>query len=609
MNPTNNGVLWLSNKNCALFLSRVRSQIDMALQPIVDVRNGRTMAYESLVRNTADIGFSSIVDFFQHAHDHDVLFELEVELQRKAVAAFCQANPPPGARLFINLDARLSNHMIKFCAELEKSLAKCRLEPGQLCVELSKSNQNLNGPALEDQVGALRSRGFRVAVDDYGAGSAGLRMLYQGSPDFVKIDRFFVAGMEADARKRLFVSSVVDLAHTLGVSVIGEGVETEAELKCCRESRCDLVQGYFIARPTQLYSDLNASYDHVAAASQQPIHVLHDDEIRIQIEPYEVLPASASLLQVLKLFRCHPHQTVIPIVDGNGEPRGVIREVDIKPFLHSPFGRDLLSNRAAGITLASFLRSIPAAESSSSLPHLVETYQDRLQEGVLVTQDRKYSGFLPANALVKIINNMRLSEARGANPLTKLPGNDRILEFIDNSCMQGSSERLFCYFDFDHFKPFNDVYGFGIGDRAIIMFRDIIAHEMAGTGIFYGHIGGDDFFAGAVGDACSDLAAMLTRVRETFAHSVSSLYTLSDRERGYIEAAGRDGQSACWPLMTCSVGVLRALPGSTCAGVDGVTRTLASLKKKAKTMPGGIFEVTLTRGEVTTAPQAVCSAA
>lgn len=78
MNPTNNGVLWLSNKNCALFLSRVRSQIDMALQPIVDVRNGRTMAYESLVRNTADIGFSSIVDFFQHAHDHDVLFELEV---------------------------------------------------------------------------------------------------------------------------------------------------------------------------------------------------------------------------------------------------------------------------------------------------------------------------------------------------------------------------------------------------------------------------------------------------------------------------------------------------------------------------------------------------
>ena len=68
-----------------------------------------------------------------------------------------------------------------------------------------------------------------------------MKMLYQHRPDIVKIDRFFIHGMTDDSKKCLFVSTIIDLAHVLGATVIAEGVETEGEFLSCKEIRCDFV--------------------------------------------------------------------------------------------------------------------------------------------------------------------------------------------------------------------------------------------------------------------------------------------------------------------------------------------------------------------------------
>ncbi|MEM1398133.1 MAG: EAL domain-containing protein, partial [Pseudomonadota bacterium] len=94
-----------------------------------------------------------------------------------------------------------------------------------------------------------RSFGFEFAVDDFGQGYSQLKSLYDYEPDILKIDRFFVKDIAHDTKKQLFVRTVVELAHAMGMLVVGEGIETQQELVACRKIGCDLLQGFYIARP------------------------------------------------------------------------------------------------------------------------------------------------------------------------------------------------------------------------------------------------------------------------------------------------------------------------------------------------------------------------
>ncbi|MDZ7641484.1 MAG: GGDEF domain-containing protein [Desulfurivibrio sp.] len=99
--------------------------------------------------------------------------------------------------------------------------------------------------------------------------------------------------------------------------------------------------------------------------------------------------------------------------------------------------------------------------------------QSRLR-GILVTDNGRYQGFLNANALLKLLSDKNLEEARNQNPLTRLPGNFLINRFISDALGDLENEYIYVYFDFDNFKPFNDKYGLRQGDRAILMFADIL---------------------------------------------------------------------------------------------------------------------------------------
>ncbi len=94
---------------------------------------------------------------------------------------------------------------------------------------------------------------------------------------------------------------------------------------------------------------------------------------------------------------------------------------------------------------------------------------------------------------------IRLRQAQSQNPLTHLPANDAILDFIGRAAADRSVNHAFCHLDFNNFKPFNDVYGFHVGDRAIIMFAELLRAEFGHDNAFVGHIGGDDFFVGTSG--------------------------------------------------------------------------------------------------------------
>jgi diguanylate cyclase (GGDEF)-like protein len=148
----------------------------------------------------------------------------------------------------------------------------------------------------------------------------------------------------------------------------------------------------------------------------------------------------------------------------------------------------------------------------------------------------------------------RAKEMRAQSPLTGLPGNVRIEEEIDGLVERDQAFALL-YADLDHFKAYNDHYGFMRGDQAIQTTASLIedvAREVTGGDAFIGHVGGDDFVLIVPPEKATDTAeAIVAR----FDHEVPSLYDPDDRDRGYVEVANRRGELQRFPLLSISIGV------------------------------------------------------
>jgi GGDEF domain-containing protein len=146
---------------------------------------------------------------------------------------------------------------------------------------------------------------------------------------------------------------------------------------------------------------------------------------------------------------------------------------------------------------------------------------------------------------------------------------------------------MFVYFDFDNFKPFNDVYGFRRGDRAILLFADILKEASHMDQMFVGHIGGDDFFASAKieGDDCEPYMAMVRRMVSKFRDDAVNLYDDDARAAGYVTAKNREGELTRVPLLTVSAAILFLCEGPHHSTLEVIAGEIAVLKHRAKKAP------------------------
>lgn len=574
--------IWLHNFDSEQFLRDVNHHLVVALQPIVEANTGAVVAHEALMRGFDDLGFPDPGALLDGAAARKRLFEVDCCVIAKAIAARARFPKAEGGALFLNLDGRNLQHWRALRTFLELRCEQLGLSAQDLCIELSEAHQPLAPEAFEEAVRGLRAAGLQIAIDDFGTGVSGMQMLYQAAPDFIKIDKFFIKSMPSDAKKRLLVGSIVDLAHTLGSRVIAEGVETVEQLICCREANCDLIQGYLIARPATDPSELATGYAervHAGAAAAESGESLMIEKF---IEEVPTLQENTPLAVLFDQLTVNPGRNVYPVLDRDGLPRGAVRESDVKPLLHSPFGRDLARNRSIGMTIDDFVRPIPTLESSTPIAQRLELIADHAEDGVVVTKALRYLGYMSSGSLLKLANEVRLQQAAAQNPLTRLPGNNAIAGFLERCRQHDSLPRLVAYIDIDHFKAFNDRYGFEMGDRAILILASILKSLERDHAAFVGHIGGDDFFLGAEGAACDALDRILRRIGARFRHVAESLYSPEDRAAGFIEARARDGTQTRFPLLSCTVAALRLAPGYRPQTTLELTTRLTALKSLAR---------------------------
>jgi EAL domain-containing protein (putative c-di-GMP-specific phosphodiesterase class I) len=475
------------NLNDARFLDLVGTEIDYAFQPIVNIHTGAVFGFEALVRGYDRLGLDNITMLFEYAFSRGILHRLDLILRGIAVKKFMRLPADGSHHFFFNIDPRLLESGDYAAGRGLTILGEHGLSPTRVCLELTEVEEVIHDTNTLGILRRYRAQGYRLAIDDFGAGYSGLRHLYESQPDFVKIDRFFITGMDSDHKRKLFVSNIVNLAHVLGLQVVAEGVESEAELRACREIGCDLAQGYFIGRPETDLNALKLRYESVAQSNRgnRRDRSADFDLIMDQIERLAPIGMDSPMTSVFERFRRDPRRTFFPVVDKGDRPIGLILERSIKDYIYSPYARDLISNRSTGKSLRYFVSRAPIVDVRTEAERILETYTtNSAGEGVIIAEDGHYIGMLTAERLLRIINEKNLALAREQNPLTRLPGNVLISGYVAAALDNAGWKGVLAYLDFDNFKPFNDSYGFRQGDRAILLFSELMRRKLTGENIW-----------------------------------------------------------------------------------------------------------------------------
>jgi EAL domain-containing protein (putative c-di-GMP-specific phosphodiesterase class I) len=234
-----------SNELAALTTSfdRALESMWIAFQPIVDGGSRQTIGFEALMRSNEPTmpNPGAVLDAAERL---DRIHDVGRCVRARAAAAF--ASEDSDALVFVNLHAAdlLDDDLFDANAPLTKLAHRVVLEITERAAIADISD-------ARHRTAELRRRGFKIAIDDLGAGYAGLTSFATFEPEIVKLDMSLVRGIESSAVKRIIVGRIASLCHDLQMRVVAEGIETTEELACMLDLGCEYLQGYLLGRPEQ----------------------------------------------------------------------------------------------------------------------------------------------------------------------------------------------------------------------------------------------------------------------------------------------------------------------------------------------------------------------
>lgn len=535
----------------------------------------------------------------------------------------------PKIRVAVNLSAR-QLHDNDFVPLVMKILEETGLEARFLELELTESALIGNTSDTVCKLLRLKELGISISVDDFGTGYSSLSYLKHLPIDTIKVDRSFVRDIVNDPDDAAIVDAIVAMAHSLKLNVIAEGVETIDQLEFLRQRKCQQAQGYYFAKPLDpaQFESFMAQGTAVGDMSVSSSDVLSEAGCLDMLSPFEVpsqpgfgsnqvvavvsaeyigdisspvMPAHPgdNLTAALKRFQADPGLLVLPVVD-NGRAVGIINRstfleehvIGLNGYAfhinHSKKMRDLMAPIKLGFESDVSIRDVAQAIQSQEM--------DVRVDNICVTRNRFYLGVVDVNRFVNAITDINLTLAKGANPLTGLPGNESIQREINERLHAGECFDI-AYIDVDNFKPFNDYYGFQRGDAVIKAIGEIITAVMRSSGpqfsCFCGHIGGDDFI---IITGAHHAEFISSQVIKTLEEHLPVFHGEKDYYAGCYSAVNRKGEQETFELLSISIGIVntRLTPVSSYAQLASVS---TEVKRAAKKIPGSSVVVNRRIGE------------
>jgi diguanylate cyclase len=230
-------------------------EFEVHLQAQVELATGRVIGAEMLLRwHDRELGTVEPSRFIPIAEECGLILPLGDWVLSRAMQLLAEWQDDKSLsglgslRLAVNLSARQFSGE-SLLARLDHLLAQHRIDPSRLELEITETAAMRDPENTRQLLRQLRARGFKLAIDDFGTGYSSLAYLKLFSIDRIKIDRGFVKDIETNQNDAVIVAATIALAHSLGLSVVAEGVETQAQWGFLRDKRGDEAQGYLFARP------------------------------------------------------------------------------------------------------------------------------------------------------------------------------------------------------------------------------------------------------------------------------------------------------------------------------------------------------------------------
>ena len=258
----------------ALRKAVANGQMQLHYQPQVDLHEPRIVGAEALLRwHHPQLGQISPVEFIPIAEESGLIVELGQWVLRTAcrqAAAWHQAGLGP-LRIAVNLSARQAkdpNLLALVTQTLRETALPARLLELEITESMLMENVDANIALLEQ----LHQLGIHLSIDDFGTGYSSMSYLKRFPIDQLKIDRHFVRDIPGNGDDEAISNAIISMAHSLGLSVVAEGVETAAQQQFMRAAGCDLMQGYYFARPMPAEQLTALLHEHAALQQPQPAH-------------------------------------------------------------------------------------------------------------------------------------------------------------------------------------------------------------------------------------------------------------------------------------------------------------------------------------------------
>lgn len=578
----------ISNDENDFFSIINQGKLFPVFQPIVNLSCSKIDAYEALIRGPVDSPFFHPSKLFETAK---VLNHVE-ELERKCVDIACNVFKTSNSekKLFINISplCLVLGDTEKFIAHL--LFEKFKFNPEQVVIEISEQYPIEDYEIIRASLNYYRNLGLKIAIDDLGAGYSGLRFWSEIKPDYVKIDRHFINNINTDPIKREFVKSIQEISSGLNCHVIAEGIETEEELATIQIIGISHAQGFLLGKPEKkpalkLHPAVKNGFN-LALNSKQNIN----DTIESLVEQRLPVNSDCKLEIVADLFNKDKQLFSLPVVE-NERPIGIVIRHNILELFLTRYGRELYSKKP----IKDFMNTSPIiVEKDNDLKSVSKmiTHEDNqeLNTAFIVTNNNKYIGIGRTKKLLQQITEEQIHNARYANPLTLLPGNVPIYEWIDELIKQKQKFHI-AYCDLNFFKPYNDKYGYSKGDEIITWLGELLKSELTSRTDRVGHIGGDDFVILFTND---DWKSVCENILNFFAKQVTYFYKADDIKAGGINGISRTGKEEFFPILSLAIGVVSPNP-KLCSSHHDVAELASDAKHEAKKLGGNSLFVSRRR--------------
>ena len=383
----------------------------------------------------------------------------------------------------------------------------------------------------------------------------------------------------------------MQISQTLGARLVAEGIESTEDLLLVRDLGICLGQGWALGRP-QALPVLQIPAPAMAVIRSKDVAVFAERRLTTQQRASartlmrEVPPVSSacSNQDLFERFAAEPALEAVAIVDG-GRPVGLVSRQHFVGRVAKTYFPELYGRKPCTLFANLTPRLVDLHAGIEVLAEVLTSDDQRyLAEGIIIVDGGLYRGLGSGRDLVRTVTESRIEAARHANPLTLLPGNIPITQHIQR-LLGAEREFVACYGDLNHFKPFNDQYGYWRGDEMILLAARCFTAQADPRRDFVGHVGGDDFVVLFQSDDWE------RRCEATLAHfnqQALALYDEPARQAGGIEAEDRHGCLRFHPLTTLGIGAVRVVAGGVLRPED-VANAAAQAKRQIKQLGVGLY--------------------